>query len=194
MTDVGRDRALALSRRLDWRFLFPDPALGRVAYLGDGSGQLRQSLELFAGTVDVLAAADLDARGLAGQFDVVVLQEPASIEARHRGLLKRQGGLYAEFSRASMHPLRKRAISAVAYARAAAAAGFAEVRLNWHWPTFESCTRIVPLDDATPLGFLLSGGDRSLLANFAWTGAALLIRGGALSRSASCFSLIAKAP
>ena len=38
------DQDLQLSRRLDWRFLLPNPHLGRVGYLGPSGGTLPRAL------------------------------------------------------------------------------------------------------------------------------------------------------
>jgi hypothetical protein len=188
-----REQALALSRRLDWRFLLSDPSLETVAYIGDGGGRLLEALRVFATVVDVLTPPEIDTPPSRGRYDLVVIQGAAAIGARHRAMLQPNGSLYAEISRAGLRPAYKRAISAASYARDAEAAGFSDARLNWHWPAFETCTRIVPLDDETPLGFVLAGGQRDFTGALAFSGARLLVRSGVLARSAPCFSLIAQA-
>lgn len=190
---LDREQSLVLSRRVDWRFLLPDPSLEHVAYVGDNTDHLLESLQAFSGVTDVLSDRDLDDAPRQGHYDVIVLQGATSIDGRHRALLKRQGCIYVEVTRSRIHPLHKRGMNAAAFARAATTAGFADVQINWHWPAFENCTRIVPLDNEAPLGFLFSGGERDFKARMAWTGAKLLVRGGVLSRSAACFSLIARA-
>ncbi len=193
MRGLDRDRALRLSRRIDWRFLLPDPSLNTVGYFGPGADQLLESLRAFAGVADLLTEHDIGAARLRRRYDVIVLQGVEAIDPRIRELLKPDGHVYAEFKRADFRPVKRRAASAAFYPRARAAAGVREARIHWHWPEFETCTRIVPLDVETPLAFVITRGEQGLKANLVWIGVSLMVRGGVLSRSASCFSVIARA-
>ena len=48
---------LETSRRLAWRFLLPNPHLGRVAYLGPASGTLPRALREFCDSLTTIAPA-----------------------------------------------------------------------------------------------------------------------------------------
>jgi len=72
-----RDALLQASRRLDWRFLLPDPTLRRVAYVGAAHAGLLASLQRFAGELDWWEPASARTEGLpAVGYDVVVAHAP----------------------------------------------------------------------------------------------------------------------
>jgi hypothetical protein len=128
------DRALAAVRRADWRFLLPDPELGRVAYLAPHEPELVEALTLAGASVDLLAAPAPTA-----DHDVIVISDgpPATVRGA-RGPLRPGGWLYAEV------PGR----SAGAWTRALAAGGFEDVAAHWLWPDASACREIVPLERA----------------------------------------------
>src|ERR1044071_531014 len=66
---LDADVLLQASRRVDWRFLLPDPNLGRVAYFGPARGALLESLRLFSAA---LALGEAASSGGA-QHDLVVI-------------------------------------------------------------------------------------------------------------------------
>lgn len=126
---------LAAVRRADWRFLLPDPTLGRVAYLGPHDPALSAALRAVTGAVDLL---DPPAPA-AGPYDVVVLTgagASASAAARARALLRPGGWLYAEV----------RGRQAGRTARALRGGGFADVAAYWLWPDASACREMVPLN------------------------------------------------
>ena len=53
-TQTQSDALLQASRRVDWRFLLPDPNLERVAYLGPANRSLWESLRLFSAALAVI--------------------------------------------------------------------------------------------------------------------------------------------
>lgn len=129
--------ALAAVRRADWRFLLPEPALGRVAYLGPHEPELIAALLALGADVD-----RLEAPGAAADHDVVVLTAGSRrAVAAARAQLRPDGWLYAEV------PGR----AALAWARALRGAGFDEVTAHWLWPDARTCREIVPLDRAALL-------------------------------------------
>ncbi len=136
--DAGHAQLIAV-RRLDWRFLLPDPTLGRVAYIGPEQGALLEALRTFSDELIVLDASSLGATDT--PYDRVVCKgvSPALL-ASVVVLLRPGGAVYAEVSGRWVHP--------GAYRRAALRAGLIGVQAHWHWPNFASCTRMVPLDDA----------------------------------------------
>ncbi len=140
--DAPLDELLQRSRRLDWRFLLPNPDLGRVVYFGPASGDLWDALGYFA--QDVIDGQSLPA-GASEQFDTAVL-EGQSIDTLARvGALLRPGGvLYAELRR---RVGREIPWQVRRFASAAERAGFRQIETFWHWPDFAACTKIIPLDD-----------------------------------------------
>src|SRR5262245_35723918 len=97
-TQLDADALLQASRRVDWRFLLPDPNLGRVAYLGPARGALLESLRLFSVSLALGEAAG-------AQYDVVVAHNPSLDGLRHAAELVRPGGfLYLE----AYSPLHRR--------------------------------------------------------------------------------------
>ena len=124
--------ALAVTRRADWRFLLPDPALGRVAYLAPHDPELVAALSALGAELELL-----DAPRAAKRHDLVAITRgrPRTARAAH-GLLRRGGWLYAEVP----------GWSVPAWMRALAASGFEEVGAHWLWPDARSCREIVPLE------------------------------------------------
>ena len=183
VVDVPRaDLRLAI-RRLDWRFLLPDPRLGRVAYLGPAGGSLADALRASGAALLVTAPPVADADRAA--FDTVVAVSPSGQAlAAAADLLRTDGWLYAE--------VPGRLGNAGRIAAQAHGAGFGEVQRHWHWPDFERGTRILPLDDGGALVYALVKGRRGA----AGMALAALVRGlqrvGALGWAARYVSLTAQ--
>ena len=191
---LDADALLQASRRVDWRFLLPDPNLGQVAYLGPARGALLESLRLFSAALAVGQAA----RG--AQHDVVVAHSPSLEQLRSAAGLVRPGGyLYVE----AYGPLHRRRLRrgpgrwprfAADYVAAVERLGLAEAVAYWHWPSFESCAEIVPLAD--PDAMLLALGRRRSGAGARLKSALgrALLRSGLFARLAPCFSVVARKP
>jgi hypothetical protein len=187
------DALLQASRRVDWRFLLPDPNLGHVAYLGPARGALLESLRLFSASL-----AQGEAAG--AQYDVVAAHNPSSDALwRAAGLVRPGGYLYVEafgpLHRSRLrHGLGRWPRFAADYVAAVERLGLAEAVAHWHWPNFESCAEIVPLADLDAmllaLGRRRSGAGARLKSAF---GRALL-RSGLFARLAPCFSVVARKP
>lgn len=160
------ERLLQASRRLDWRFLLPDPALARVAYLGPKRSLLWASLRLFAQELTLLSATASTAAQ--ASYDVVVLCEPAPRTLQQAIRLVRPGGaLYIEVHGPlwpakwlKRNPLtlfqQPRLWQPADYVQALAGAGFAEASAFWFWPDFERCTKIIPLADPVVLPYVFA--------------------------------------
>jgi hypothetical protein len=190
---LDADALLQASRRVDWRFLLPDPNLGRVAFLGPARGPLIESLRLFS-----VALATSEAASQNGPYDVVVAIDPTHAALRRAaGLLRPGGQLYVE-ARGPLKPTRLlrggRPRFAAGYVAAVEQLGLVEAAAYWHWPNFESCAEIVPLDDHDALLLALArrrgGAAAQLKAGF---GRALL-RSGLFARLVPCFSVVARKP
>ncbi|MEZ4731275.1 MAG: hypothetical protein R3E79_29505 [Caldilineaceae bacterium] len=161
------EQLLQASRRLDWRFLLPDPALERVAYCGPEKGSLLTSLRLFATELHVFqTATDADPKV---QYDVVVACTPTANQLHQAVHLVRPGGsLYVETPgllwpaqwRRRRNPLllrqRPRLWHPNDYVRALNQWGLAEASAFWFWPNFDHCTKIIPLADPVVLPYVFA--------------------------------------
>jgi hypothetical protein len=143
---VDHDVRLDLSRRIDWRFLLPDPRLGSVVCIGCEEELLRDALLLFSRSVDFFRGpAEITDR--TPRFDLVVMCGGGGLMLKSMAELVRPGGnLYLEVRRHALHPRTwertpRRAVAG--FERI----GFRNVRVHWHWPSLEACNSIVPLDD-----------------------------------------------
>ena len=185
---AAQPELLAHARRLDWRFLLHREELGRVAYLGEEDRSLLDALEATAGELE-RPGADAGAT-----YDVVVLRNPdrRSVE-RARSLVRPGGSVYVEIER----PVRRRLAGLRAPRRTRKALhglGFGEVTLRWHWPCFERCAQIVPLDAQGVVGYALEqrGIRRSARAR-TWRDRVLRTF-GLLPAFAPSVSIVARAP
>ncbi|MFQ5737382.1 MAG: hypothetical protein ACE5JX_00080 [Acidobacteriota bacterium] len=198
------DAVLEASRRVDWRFLLPDPNLGRVAYLGVVDGPLVESLRLFSFDLTVFETGAGDAP-VSGHFDVAVASRPSYRTLRSAADLLRPGGfLYVEshhwkgsspFSWASLRRTRKdgaRPCYPHHYISTFEQLGFREVEAYWHCRDFAACTRIIPLQDPAALLY----GTHSVRGKSAGRCLRLLVRlavqSGILMRTLRRFSVVAQ--
>ncbi|MCZ2094752.1 MAG: hypothetical protein LC121_00490 [Anaerolineae bacterium] len=157
--DGQLDDLLQRSRRLDWRFLLPDPELGRVVYYGPADDPLRVALADFAESV---TNGESVAPGAADRFDVAVLRhQPVEALARARSLLRPGGTLYVEVQRRAGRDLPWQARRYVATIERS---GFRHVEAFWNWPDFTRCTKIMPLHDATALAYVIVNNRRGIAA------------------------------
>jgi hypothetical protein len=121
---------LDVARRADWRFVLPDPSLGRVAYLPPHDAALADALGF-------VSAGEVTLEASQGSYDTVVLTGGGPGQGRAAGALLRPGGwVYAEIA--------GRATGA--WLRSLRAAGFADVAAHWLWPRADACLEIVPLE------------------------------------------------
>lgn len=142
---ADRGTLLQASRRVDWRFLLPEPALGKVVCTGACDGDLLESLELLATSVTVLEGRD-EKSATAGSFDLAVLCAPTRGELERAVSLLRPGGsVYLE----ARSVVRDRRLSQLAsgYARTFERLGLEDTQLFWHVPSFSRASAIVPLSE-----------------------------------------------
>jgi SAM-dependent methyltransferase len=190
---LDADALLQASRRVDWRFLLPDPNLGRVAFLGPARGPLLESLRLFSTALAVNEPAGQDRL-----YDVVVAVDPThALLRRAARLLRPDGHLYVE-AHAPFKPAQLlrggRPRFAAGHVAAMQRLGLVEAVAYWHWPNFESCAEIVPLGERDALLLALA---RRRSGAGAWLKSALghaLLRSGLFERLAPCFSVVARKP
>ncbi|MGH2521574.1 MAG: hypothetical protein ACRDH2_03635 [Anaerolineales bacterium] len=175
---------LQASRRVDWRFLLPDPNLGQVAYLGPARGSLCDSLRLFSAGLTVIESPQAPN---AVQYDVVVASNPSPDAFRLAAPLVRPAGfLYAEIhQRWPGHRRNPAEDTAVLKGL-----GFAQAEAYWHWPNFEGCMEIVPLSDPAALRHALNRRRSDLAARAKALLGHGLLRSGGLALLIPCFSVV----
>ncbi len=180
---LPRAEVLDTIRRLDWRFLLPDPSLGRVVYLGAAEHDLLTALRAADPNVTTLTDAASGATGVS--FDTAVLVDPSPREVMLAAEVLRPGGwLYAEVSSAPGAARR--------LARQLPQAGFAAVQQHWHWPDFARCTGILPLDDAGALVYGLLKGRGGLRGSVLTLLMRALVLSGALPWLVRSSSVVAQ--
>jgi hypothetical protein len=177
------------ARRLDWRFLLPSPALSRVFF----SGSLRSTLlrALWEHGCEVVVSPPAPLNGwydhIVGQFDLCVLQcaDDADIE-RAANLLAPGGWLYWEVDRVSplsvlwrRFPNARRKGSARSAGlsgrrRVLERSGFRAIATWWHYPDFDSCRWIVPLEDRAGIRYVLRNGPALFRPIGEWLGARII--------------------
>ena len=144
---VNHDAMLLASRRVDWRFLLPDPDLGRVACIGVSDAKLLESLRLLS--AELVTSPSVRGTESDAPYDLVVLRNPSKDNLDAANSLLRPGGwLYVEVEKSIPRFEAHAHWSARGYARALRGRGFIEVGTYVHWPDFASCRAILPLDDA----------------------------------------------
>lgn len=197
----SRDRSLQDVRRLDWRFLLPEPRLGRVAYLGPEDGALLAALREWSETLTVVPAPDHAAHGPAREasFDLVVAPSPGSRTLAYASALLRPGGwLYCELARPALlaSPRAAGARDGVRGAPHAARLlhqlGFHDVEAHWHHPSFERCAWMVPMRGATALTFFLARARGGLVSPLVTRIAARILGAAAVARLLPCVSVVAR--
>jgi hypothetical protein len=185
------DNDLQTSRRLDWRFLFPDPRLRRVACLGARDGELLVALKQFSEFLEILPpglGSTLGRRG-AASFDLVVLQSPTPRDLHTAfAILKPGGYLYWEFDRAELKRIR----SVRAYRRLLEQYSPTQIETHWHRPNFSECLEIIPLEDQRALKFALSRARNSFSGRLKMAAGRALRRMGLLPSVVRCFSFTAR--
>lgn len=171
------DELLPLSRRLDWRFLLPDPSLNRVIYIGPEASTLQKALRQFSREwVAVGQSADL----------VVLADVTLSDFKQH---VSSASSFYVELYRPTWAKRLSQAGAPTSFLRAAAKAGF-QAEAYWHYPDFENATRIIPLSVTAPLLNVVAKNRRDTKTRVKVTGMGLLLESGLLARTVPSLSII----
>ena len=171
------DELLPLSRRLDWRFLLPDPTLNRFAFVGPEASTLLHALQRFSRE-----------RVERGQLaDLVVLTDATLTDFRHH--ISSASAFYLELNRPTWPKRLRQAAAPTNYLRAAAKAGF-RADAYWHYPDFEAATRIIPLSVASPLLNVIAKNRRDTKTRIKVAGMGWLLKSGLLARTVPTLSII----
>jgi hypothetical protein len=190
---VTHDSLLQASRRVDWRFLLPEPDLGRVACIGVADPDLLHSLRFFSSELTALEPGS--ANGQASSQDVVVLRNPGLGELQTaRRLLHPGGWLYIEVERAMRRRGTGASPTAHGQARALRKLGFVDVEASMHWPDFASCGAIVPLDDPVAVRYALTRAGRRSRAPLILRLAPMLAATRQLGLFVPCASALGRRP
>lgn len=139
------EERLALSRRIDWRFLLPNPTLDNAASVGRCDKSLRSALELFSPTTEFHESATSLSQGR--EFDLVVLSSSRAADVEQVAPRITPGGsIYIE--------VRRRLTAPATWFRTPARVashlrqlGFENVQSHWHWRRFTSATSFLPIHD-----------------------------------------------
>ena len=192
------------SRRIDWRFLLPNPSLGDVAAVGPVADTLTESLKLFCASLTLLGMERAHEERSDSLFDVVVACDPSRAVVRRTATLIKPGGfLYLEargltsllLSRrpARLDALRKNTLwRAEVYASVLRPIGFTDVQAHWHWPDFENCKMMIPLDNSAAIRHALDRGGRGLKARLRRGMGHILRWSGLLTWTVPCYSVLAR--
>lgn len=144
MTPRGSD-ALALSRRIDWRWLLPDEHLGEVLVAGADAPELVEALGQVTRGVTVEGQRPVVPPGPSPHL--LVLHAPTRRQARRAvERLDDDGVVYVELP-AGVTAGASGALTPRSAVRLLRTAGFDPPVLHLHWPSFEACQEIVPLAD-----------------------------------------------
>jgi hypothetical protein len=181
-----RYRDLQVARRLDWRYLLPDPGLGRLALIGRPDGALLEALQLFSEKLTVIPSSAQPVQSLPANCDVAVLcsSEPGAV-ALASSALRIGGYLYWELGAAPWRLSLRRCHAALRKH------GFEEIKVYWCRPGFEDCLEMIPCEPPA-LAFALSrrfgGTSRWLFQTAVRLLAGIAIPAGAVS----CRSVVAR--
>lgn len=181
------EQDLQLCRRIDWRFLLPQSALGDVGYMGGVQETLVSALRRFSQTLTVLTN-EQRAGASEQKFDLLVLISPSLETFQHAArLLKRDGWLYAELEESLWHPRRTKS-----FTEHMRRLGFCSIKTYWHRPNFEACREIVPLDHSSALQYVLSRNQSDFPGRMKAFAARSATKAGILEGFLSSCSLIAQ--
>jgi hypothetical protein len=208
-----RDRELQLSRRLDWRFLLPDPHLGRVAYFGSGDGDLQKALTMFSESLIIISQPHQFSRlnDAGSTFDLVVFRSLNNNALRLiAGLLKPGGLLYWEIDRSigkalkgirqkkgdfnvpippislSWHLGRYRS-----YLSLLEELGFRNMQIYWHRPNFDHGLEMIPLHNSAALKNIFSRAKGSFTGRLKLAAGRFLMSMDLLKYFVPCISVVA---
>ena len=191
-----RDQDILTARRIDWRFLLPNPELKQVLLVGAAESALAAALERFCEALTVVEPQRLnqEAASLPQPFDLVVVGAPdKALIPRVLPLLKTGGTLYWEVQRNRKTLLRgnrKGYRNARRYAAYLQGLQLKEVDLHWHRPNFGGCLEIIPLNHSRALTHSLAKTHSSLKGKLKIAAGKTLRYSGLLPYTVSCFSLV----
>lgn len=171
---MDRLRELEAARRIDWRFLLPTPALGRLAVIGAVEPTVEAALIASADAVGGGTAAELARHG---PWDTVLVDGPAAMDAaaiEHALELLRPGGWLVANRPGGAHA----GIRLSRDMRRVAALGSESVQGMWYLPDRARALRVVPLADREALNVALGRHGGSVTTRVAAAAGRGLVRAG----------------
>jgi hypothetical protein len=198
------DALLQSSRRIDWRFLLPDITFRDIVYIGNPNSMLVDSLRSFSDSLTIvrnLGVEEIKNRG----FDIAVVTEP-SIDRLQvaANLIKASGMVYVEgtgsidLMNVSKRGKNKgvnssgRSFFFTDQLKALKKLGFNDVHAYWHWPDFDNCKRIIPLDSDIALVYAIFKGSNSYKGKLRVVIGGLLLKGGLIKLLVTRYSVVAR--
>lgn len=204
---------MQISRRIDWRFLLPQPQLRNVAFIGSVEEELIEALKYFSESLKIFstAAAKGESAENRERFDVAVVNSanPQAVQWAHE-ILKPGAYLYWEIKRGKSSPFEKnvplqngsmgtairnsfpRFAHVRNYKRYLQEVGFGDIDVNWHRPNFRNCKEIIPLEDSQALQYVFSRQQSSFRGQLKLWGGQFLNKSGLLPFIVPSFSLVAQ--
>jgi hypothetical protein len=172
-----------LLRRLDWRFLLDTHALGRVGYLGPASSTLSNALSVFSQTLQPLEDGRLRERA----FDLIVAKGVGGDRvAVALPALAAGGSLYWEL------PMGR-----FPFTRAWSVLDRQDLdplEFYWHYPSFDECRLIVPLNHPAALTWLLRRRFARVDPSVLLKAVSAIVHTGLLTRVLSSVSVVGRRP
>jgi hypothetical protein len=180
-------------RRLDWRFLVANPGLDRVGYIGRRDTCLA-ALRTVSRSVEILDSGAVKGGDHSPAHEVVVACEPSQTELQRAAGAVTPGGTLVVEARGPFGALtaRRRWRLPGRLVQEISRLGFEEVRPYWHWPTFDQCTRIIPLDDQGAIRCALSLTSRNAGSRAVAWAARLLLQLGLLGWITGSVSVVGR--
>ncbi len=149
---------LEIVRRLDWRFLLPEPKLDSVLYAGPEHGDLLPALRMFCESLNTSFFPGTES--LQHRLAQPALVVAKRVTRKHlesvTALLDSGGYVYWELERRGSSPGMARLQSYQKAVQFVSSLGFSDIEAYWHRPTFEACLEIIPLNDRRVHKFVFS--------------------------------------
>lgn len=174
MTSEFNDNLLALSRRLDWRFVFANPSLQHVVVAGRLDDNLLNALMALSDHVSIWQGQSVES------CNMLVMQNPSSSLCRRALETINPMRFYFEFGSQSLNFRMRRVFDLSFCIAAARSSGYSAVRSFWHWPDIANANRIIPLSQSEVLSFILAKGRSDFKTSLKMTSLNLLRRTGLL--------------
>jgi len=200
---------LHASRRVDWRFLLPEPILKDVLCVQPVSQTLAEALQIFSAALASLEPGTLGDERQPHLYDVVVALDPSKATLSRMATLVKPGGyIYLEahgltsLLRSSQRAARAGGVAGAvrqrgpwlpkAYKDALQALDFSEPQSHWHWPDFENCKMMIPLESPAAVQHAFHRGGHGLKTQLRTGLGRVLLRSGLLAWTVPCFSVLAR--
>jgi len=216
INEKNRQQYLQMSRRIDWRFLLPDPNLYSIGFYGFYDAALITALESSSQSFSIIHDLQQkdDLRTEQQVFDLVVLRslEWKDVE-KVKTLIKKDGLLYWEIDRRKWFSLaahdnqgsqqdkfsvfagwqnRLCLYNTKKHIAILKRLGFTKIDIYWHRPDFERCLEIIPLNNNLALKYVFSRYPNSLFGKIKLAAGIGIRKMGLLAHIIPCLSIVAQ--